>query len=112
MTLRYLATGSSMTALHYEWKISVAAISQIIHETCQAIYDSLKGEYLTTPTSVEQWTAISQTLEEQWNFPNAVGSLDGKHIVMTKPYHAGSEYYNYKGTESIVLLAVCDGNYS
>ena len=34
VTLRYLATGMSMTALHYDWRISVAAISQIVHETC------------------------------------------------------------------------------
>ena len=31
---------------------------------------------------------------------------------MNKPWHAGFEYHNYKGQESIFLLAICDSNYS
>ena len=111
VTLRYLATGSSITALHYEWCISVAALSAIIPETCQAIYDSLKDEYMTTPSTVDSWSRISAHLAENWNFPNVIGAIDGKHVVMTKPHRAGSQYHNYKGTESLILMAMCDSNY-
>ena len=111
VTLRYLATGSSLTALHYEWCISVATLSSIIPETCQAIYDSLKAEFMTTPQTVDSWKAISRLMSDNWNFPNVLGALDGKHVVMTKPYHAGSQYHNYKGTESLILMAMCDANY-
>lgn len=111
VTLRYLATGCSFTDLYYNFRISVSALSSIIPETCQAIYTTLKNDELTTPTSTQRWRAITNDLYTKWQFPNCIGALDGKHIVLQKPWHAGSLYHNYKGTESIVLMAMCDANY-
>ena len=111
VTLRYLATGCSYTELYYNFRISVSSISKIIPETCKAIYEVLQHDHLCTPTTQQQWTEISKKLFDKWQFPNAIGALDGKHIVMTKPWHAGSYYHNYKGTESIVLMAMCDAEY-
>ena len=39
------------------------------------------------------------------------GAVDGKHVLVQYPELSGSQFYNYKGTFSTVLLAVADPNY-
>lgn len=46
-----------------------------------------------------------------WQFPNCIGTIDEKHIVICPPSGCGSFYYNYKGTHSVVLMAVNGPNY-
>ena len=66
--------------------------------------------YLKQPTHAE-WKRIAARYHEKWQFPNCIGALDGKHVRMVAPNNSGSVYYNYKGTFSIVLLAICDADY-
>lgn len=64
------------------------------------------------PTTQQEWTQISDQFREKWNFPNCCGAIDGKHIVIIPPPNSGSEFYNYKHHNSIVLLALVDGDYN
>ncbi|KAK5648047.1 hypothetical protein RI129_002939 [Pyrocoelia pectoralis] len=63
------------------------------------------------PSTTKEWEEIAKEFYTMWNIPNTVGALDGKHIVFRAPRSAGSHYYNYKGTHSIVLLAIVNANY-
>ena len=57
------------------------------------------------------WKRIPDGFYSRWNFPNCLGALDGKHIVMQAPPKSGSQFLNYKGTFSIVLMALVDDDY-
>lgn len=52
LTLRYLATGDSYKSLHYLFKVSTPAISQIIPEVCQAINSVLKDQIKVSNKSI------------------------------------------------------------
>jgi hypothetical protein len=43
-------------------------------------------------------------------FPTVLWTIDGKHVLINAP-DEGSEYYNCKGFDNIVLMAVADYKY-
>ncbi|XP_063788473.1 uncharacterized protein LOC134943713 [Pseudophryne corroboree] len=110
-TLRFLATGQLLEDLKYGTRISAQALGHIIPETCKAIIKVLQYKYCNFPTSVAEWQAIVEDFERRWNYPNCGGAIDGKQVRITKPTNSGSDYYNYKGYFSIVLMAVVNANY-
>ncbi|KAH6935475.1 hypothetical protein HPB50_006175 [Hyalomma asiaticum] len=44
-------------------------------------------------------------------FPQAIGALDGCHIPISPPAENATDYYNYKGWHSMILLALVDHQY-
>ncbi|XP_077118930.1 uncharacterized protein LOC143775001 [Ranitomeya variabilis] len=109
VTLRFLATGESMTSLHYQFRLGISTISGIVKDTCRAVWTTLQPEYIPQP-SMEIWLQSAEEFQQICNFPNCVGAVDGKHIRIAKPAGTGSEYYNYKKYFSIVLMAIADAN--
>lgn len=110
MTLRFLATGDAMRSIAWSYRLGKCTAHKILLDTCQVIWDILQPIYLPPPTP-ETWIQNAKKFEEMWHFPHAVGSIDGKHVVIQQPVGGGSDFYNYKGTNSVVLLAITDAEY-
>ena len=88
-----------------------STLCNIVRESSQAIWIALQPIYVRAPGSAAVRTAISTKFQELWNFPNCVGAIDGKHITIQVPVNLACTLFNYKGSHSIVLLAVCDAQY-
>ena len=106
----FLATGDSFNTLALCFRLDVSTVQNIIMDTCDAIWDSLAPTYLPEPKK-EDWKNITAGFYQRWNFPNCMGALDGKHVVVEAPAKSGSLYFNYKGTFSLNLMALVDANY-
>ena len=97
ITLRYLISGDSQVSIASSYRVSPTSIGRIVEETCNVIWEKLlhKG-YIRCPTNQEEWGNVAKGFEELWDFPNCVGALDGKHIVMQAPAGSGSSFLTTK----------------
>ena len=108
-TLRFLATGE---------KIFVPCLSSfnfesgnILKEVYHAIIVNMRSLYFMLPSNAEEWLKIAKVFDKKVQFPNCLGAMDGKHLLMQPPANAGSRFYNYKHSHSVVLLAIAGPNY-
>lgn len=99
-----------MQELAFSHYLGLTTVSNVIRETTKVIWEVLQPVVLAEPTT-EQWKKISEEFFNKWNIPNCFGAIDGKHIEIQAPFNAGSHFFNYKKTHSIVLMAVCDAYY-
>ena len=110
VTLKHLTTGDSYTTLQYAFRVASQTIEKFVPEVCDAITGAYQDQVMQWPTLPEDWLLVESVFRQRWNFPHALGALDGSHIPIRCPQGAGSLFHNCKGFHSIVLLALVDGN--
>jgi len=111
VTLRYLTSGASFRVLEDIFRIDYTTISKIVPEVCNTLWTALSDEYIKCPTTPEEWMERALRFNEQWHYPQALGAVDGKHVVVQAFGKTGSTFRNYKHSFSIVLLAIADADY-
>lgn len=112
VTLRYLVTGDAFSTISASYRMSESSVGRIVKQTCRVIWEKLleKG-YLRCPSTEGEWKDVAASFEHYWDFPNCLGALDGKHVIIQCPPRGGSMYFNYKKFHSIVLMAVVNASY-
>lgn len=110
LTLSYLASGSSMKDAGKRFIVPPPTASQVILETCLVLWEEFAQEVMPELTE-ERLTQVAEEFWGDWQFPNCVGAIDGKHCILQNFPHGGSEWWNYKHSYSMVLLAICDARY-
>lgn len=87
-----------------------STIREIVYSTCDAIWKNVQPLVMSQPDE-NGWKRIEKEFYCKWNFPNLLGAIDGKHVLIQAPPHTGSQFFCYKKTFSIVMLCLVDANY-
>lgn len=103
-----MATRESLRSLGFTFWISQSYITGIIQFILKSSSLRLPGILLKPPS--KDLIKTAREFWEKWNFPNCVGSIDGKHIRISCPGKSDSLFFSYKDFFSIVLLAIVDAN--
>jgi len=96
--------------LSFSARIAHSTIAEIVYETCDAIWNRLVKRHMTFVTE-NMLQEIADEFETQWNFPNCVGAVVGKHVRIRCPQSSGSHFYNHKSYFSLHLQAIVDAKY-
>ena len=68
-------------------------------------------EHFKTPKTREEWKKIAEKFYHRWNFPNGLGGVDVKHIVLQQPKNSVPHCRNHKGSDSIILMGMIGPEY-
>ncbi|XP_035677956.1 protein ANTAGONIST OF LIKE HETEROCHROMATIN PROTEIN 1-like [Branchiostoma floridae] len=106
----WLASGDLMRTVGDLFGVSEGSVSNIVYEVCNAIVDNL-GRYLSFPRGQRLRETI-QGYEQEWQFPQCGGAVDGSHIHIKCPSSdERTDFYNRKGWYSMVLQGIVDFAY-
>ncbi|KAH7967542.1 hypothetical protein HPB49_025506 [Dermacentor silvarum] len=87
-----------------------STVNKIYKEFCAAVLQNLEEAWLKMPAPAD----IEDHMREfhaMTGFPQGVGALDGCHFPVSPPKEHASDYHNYKGWYSMILLAMVDHRY-
>ena len=110
VTLWYLSAGSGFRTVAWLFGISKSSVCTIVRETCDAIVQVLQKQMIKLPKG-DMLDRVIEGFEFKWGFPNCVGAVDGTHIPVTPPSNCRTDYYNRKGSYSIILQGLVDFKY-
>ncbi|KAH9385029.1 hypothetical protein HPB48_027065 [Haemaphysalis longicornis] len=105
-----LASSAEERTVAHLFGVSRPSVNLIFREFCRVVVRHLEHLYIKFPRPCEMAEHLRQ-FEAVLGFPQGVGALDGCHLEVCPPTVNTSDYYNYKGWYSIILLAVADHNY-
>ena len=110
ITLWCLATCGEYRTIGHLFGIARCTVCVIVHDTCKALVNTLKSQYISFPQD-DELPEVIQGFKQKWGFVQCAGAIDSSHIPVRAPAMNHTDYYNRKGWYSIIVQAVVDHNY-
>ncbi|XP_064464356.1 uncharacterized protein LOC135375614 [Ornithodoros turicata] len=92
------------------FSVGRSSVNEILREFCEVVVDELERRVVKMPSASEMQEHI-QEFESSLRFPQAMGALDGCHFEVSPPKEHATDYHNYEGWYSMILLALVDHRY-
>ncbi|XP_017478775.1 PREDICTED: uncharacterized protein LOC108368434 [Rhagoletis zephyria] len=83
-----------------------STVGEIVLDFCQAVCENLSDCINSYPPNQHEIRKVVDGFA-QTGFPQCFGAVDGCHIEVQPPKDDATDYYNYKGWYSVILLASC-----
>ncbi|XP_067637509.1 uncharacterized protein [Eurosta solidaginis] len=91
--------------------VGKSTVCEIVLEFCTQTWKHLSLTYMPSfPLTREKVSKLVQGFEAV-GFPQCMGAVDGCHIEVHPRSEDATDYYNYKGSYSTILLALVDARY-
>lgn len=110
IALHVLVSSAGYRDVAEKFGIGKSTTQKITHQFCNAICNRF-GDEIAFPTTEEELKAASDLFVKEWQFPQCIGALCGSHIAIVPPRDDHEDYFNDRGSHSIVLLATVDACY-
>ena len=88
--------------MSFSYRMGRSTVSEIVRETCKAIWSVLQPIYVKPPSCEQDWKNISKQFEQLWNFPHCIGRFYCDHRLNKVRYRIvvndlfNNYYYNYQ----------------
>uniref|UniRef100_A0A336LY34 CSON004844 protein n=1 Tax=Culicoides sonorensis TaxID=179676 RepID=A0A336LY34_CULSO len=80
--------------------VGISSVLRIVMQFCSTLLNVFKEEFMDFDENIQGF--------ESMGMPQCYAAIDGCHIKVTPPAEDASDFYNFKGWYSTVLLALVD----
>lgn len=88
-----------------------STVNRISREVCRVVVQKLEQKFARFPR-LHELAVHLRHFPAVTGFPQGMGALDGCHIEVYPPEDNATDYSNYKGSYSAIILAIVDHNYT
>ncbi|XP_064469657.1 uncharacterized protein LOC135384383 [Ornithodoros turicata] len=110
IALYKLCSSAEDRTVAHVFAVGRSTVNGIYREFCDAVIAVLERDWLQMMTADEMENHIRE-FQAVCDFPQGVGALDGCHFPVSPPKDDATDYHNYKGWYSIILMALVDHKY-
>jgi len=108
ITLYYLRDQGSMQMTSNTFGIARCTVGQVVKEICGILSKDLGPKLVKFPVEKDEVLESAFQFQQRFGFPQAVGCINGTHILIKQPSENAHDYYSYKLCYSLNFQAICD----